>query len=131
MKEKLFYTAKYLIYIAALSQLALSQVHIGIITKIFEPRAGFFLFLFIIFGLIMAFNSSAVKKGSRIEIFIFGCLAAVTFGILYLRILFQDISAGNLLTFVDARSSIIYTIIAIAVYAISTATMLVTGNLNE
>jgi hypothetical protein len=131
MKEKLFYTAKYLIYIAAICQLAMSQVHISVITKVFEPTAGFYLFLFTIFGLVMAFNTTAVKKGSRIELFILGCLAASALGVMYLKIIFQDIQTGKLLTFSDARLSIIFSVATILIFLLSTAVMLITGNFNE
>lgn len=131
MKEKIFATAKYLIYIAALSHLALSQMHIDIITKVFEPTAGFLLFLFTIFGVVLAASTSSVQKGSRIEIFILGCTVAVIMGILYLRVIFQDIQAENLLTFDDVKLSVTVIISTLAVYVLGTATMLITGRLED
>lgn len=131
MKEKLFTAAKSLIYIAALSHLALTQMHIGIITKVFEPTSGFLLFLFTISGVVLAASTSSVKKGSRIEVFILGCIVAVVLGILYLRVIFQDIQAENLLTFDDVKVSVTIIISTILIYVISTATMLVTGRLED
>ncbi len=131
MKEKLFNIAKYLIFATAITQLAISQLHIEIITKVFNPAIGFYLFLFTIFGVLMAFNSSSFKSGQRTFLFVLGTIAAIVTGLLYVNVIFNDINAGNLLTFKDAQKSIIIAIVTIAIYAISSPIMIITGYLNE
>lgn len=131
MKEKIFTIAKFLIFATAILQLAISQLHIDIITKVFDPAIGFYLFLFTIFGVLMAFNSSSYKSGEKTFIFILGTLAAVITGILYVNVIFSDIAAGNLLTFKDAQQSIIIAISTITIYAVLAPTMMITGYLNE
>ena len=131
MKEKVFKTAKTLMFLVALGQLALSQVHIGIITKVFAPSVGIVLFLFIIFGLVTAFSSSAIARGTNAGVALLGCLAALIMGFFYLRILFADIATGTLLSFADARLSILFSLVAMAVYPLAIAVMLLTRNFDE
>lgn len=131
MKEKLYFMAKYLIFITAITQLAISQLHIGVITRVFDPAIGFYLFLFTIFGVLMAFNSSSYKTGQKTLIFVGGAVAAVLTGIKFVSIIFIDIAAGQLLTFEDAQKSITVAIVTIVIYAISTPIMIITGFLNE
>ncbi|MDC7235464.1 MAG: hypothetical protein PQJ58_19705 [Spirochaetales bacterium] len=128
MKEHLFKTARLLIYMAAIGQLALSQVHIGIITKVFAPSVGFFLFLFVIAGLVTAFNSSSAA--SKPLIAVLGCGASLLTGVLYLNIVFKDIANATLLTFEEAQVSIFVSLLAMFLYLAGTVTMLVTRNHN-
>lgn len=131
MKGKLFNISKYLIFITAIAQLALSQIHIDIITKVFDPAIGFYLFLFTIFGVLMAFNSSSFKSGEKTLLLVGGCAAAVITGILYLNVVFADIATAKLLTFEAAKTSIIAAVITIAIYVISTPVMIISGYNNE
>lgn len=131
MKGKLFNISKYIIFITAIAQLAISQIHIDIITKVFNPSIGFYLFLFTIFGVLMAFNSSSYKSGQRTFLLLGGCAAAVITGIIYLNVVFQDIATGKLLTLEAAQSSIIAAIVTIAIYTILTPVMIISGYRNE
>lgn len=128
MKELLFKSAKFTAIIAAIGQLAISQIHIGIITKVFEPSIGFFLFLFITFGVVMAFNSTSFRAESNPVLFLFGGIASSGTGLIYLNMLNADIRAENLLTFADARVSIFVSIAVITIYIASTIIMLSTRN---
>lgn len=51
--NKLEKITKILIFIAGLSQLVLSQVHIAAISKLFVREVGFYLFMFILFGIVL------------------------------------------------------------------------------
>lgn len=130
MKEKIFNTAKFLIGATAIIQLAMSQIHIGIITKVFLPEVGFFLFLFVIFGIVTAFNSSNVK-GIKAIIFSVGCLLACFLGGLYVTVLFKDIQMDNVLTFSQARESIIIILVSIFIYFFSGLAIMLTRNHDE
>lgn len=131
MNGKLFNISKYLIFVTAIGQLAISQVHIGIITKVFNPAVGFYLFLFTIFGVLMAFNSSSFKSGQRTPLLIGGCITAVLTGILYINVLFKDIALGKLLTFEVAQSSIVLAAVTVVIYAVFTPILIISGYKNE
>lgn len=131
MKEKIFNIAKYIIFVTAILQLAISQIHIDVITKVFEPSVGFSLFLFTIFSVLMAFNSSSYQYGQRTLLVIAGCAAAVVSGGVYLNVVFSDIATETLITFVDAKQSITAVCITLGIYLIFTPVMIVSGYLNE
>lgn len=131
MKEKIFKTAKFLVFATAIAQLALSQIQIEIITKVFEPSVGFALFGYSIFGVLMAFNSSSYQHGKKAILFIGGTILVVLTGLNYLRMLLLDINAGNLLTFADIKTGLILVVVSLAVYGIGSVVMLSTGNFDE
>lgn len=68
MKEesKIDKLIKILVFVAGISQLVLSQVHISAISKLFVKEVGFYLFMFILFGIILvpmviSFNDEHAK----------------------------------------------------------------------
>lgn len=126
MKEKLFNIARFSMFAVALVQLALSQIHIAIITKIFATEIGFFLFLFIIFGVVVAFNSMNLKSGKNMLIDVVGVVIASLAGIKYLSLVLQDLAVPNLLTFDEARVSIYFSILTIAIYMIGLLVLFLT-----
>lgn len=130
-KKHIFELSKWGVYVAALFQLAISQIHIKVITRVFEPSVGFFLFLFVVFGVVMVFNASSLRSGSRIAPFIFGAVVASLMGIFYIGIILLDIRQDNLLTFGEAQGSIFTAAAVLIVYVTATVGMLVTRNYNE
>lgn len=124
MKEMIFKASRIGIFVAAVGQLAVSQIHIGIITKVFEPSIGFFLFLFVTFGVVLAFNSSSMRNDTGAFIGSLFCIAAAVMGVIYLNILISDVRAGNVLTMEDATVSVLITIVVISTYVIGTVLML-------
>ena len=124
MKEKLFKAAKLSISAIALLQLALSQVHIKVITKVFASDIGFYLFLFILFGLVMTFSLSSMKRTSKIPLYLVLTVAAIGTGIIYLNMLFSDIATGQYLTYDVAMLSIIVSIVALVIYTVGTLVVL-------
>ena len=131
MKETLFKAFKIITFVVAVGQLAISQVHIGLITKVFEPSVGFLLFAFITFGVVMAFNAVSFRRGSNPMVLVFGGLLSSSAGFLYVRLLFADLNAGNLVTMEEARLSIVLSILSIVAYASSTVVLLFTRNHDE
>ncbi len=87
MKEWILKIAVALVMINALGQLALSQIHILATTKIFANQIGFYLFLFIIFGLTTAFNVTLIDKHRGIILFTVSCWVAAAFAFIYINIL--------------------------------------------
>lgn len=131
MKERIFKMAKFIVFATAITQLALSQIQIEVITKVFDPNIGFVLFGFTIFGVLMAFNSSSYQHGKRSAIFIGGTILVILTGLNYLRVLLLDISAGNLLTFEDIKTAFIIAAVSMVIYALGAVVMVATGNHNE
>ncbi len=110
----------------ALLQLALSQIHINVITKVFASEIGFYLFLFILFGLVMTFSLSSMKRDSKKPIYIALTIAALGSGFVYLRMLFADIATGQYLTMDVAMLSIIVSILSLVIYLVGTIVILST-----
>jgi len=126
MKERIFKISKFVIAAIAILQLAISQVHIKVITKVFASDIGFYLFLFILFGLVMAFNLSSLKRDSKMPRYLMMTIAAIGTGLVYIIMLFADIATGQYLTFDVALLSIVASIAAIAIYFVGTAVILLT-----
>ncbi len=127
MKTTIYNISKYIILAVALLQLAISQIHIEIITKVYETNVGFYLFLFIIFGLVVAFNSISNKKKSKMFIDLFGSVVAVFAGYQYITIVFANIAPDRLLNYQDIQYSIYISIAAIAIYIIGTIILFLTN----
>lgn len=119
------------VYIAAIGQLALSQIHIEVITRVFEPAVGFVLFLFVTFGVVTAFSSSSLHKGTGVVPYLLIVSTATVVGFIYLRIVIRDIQLDNVLTLPEAIGSLVIASIVMAVYAAASVGMLLTRNFNE
>lgn len=126
MREKIFNITRYSLFSISLIQLALSQIHIGIITKVFATDVGFFLFLFIIFGIVVAFNSINLRSNKNMVLDIVGSIVASVAGFKFLSIVLNDLKSGNVLTFSEAKWSITFTIIGIISYSLGTIVLLLT-----
>lgn len=101
MKEWILKILAALLLINALGTLALSQIHILAITKIFAPEIGFYLFFFIIFGLTTAFNAYLADKLTSILLYIFTSILAIGAGLIYLNLMQGDVAAQDALTMSD------------------------------
>lgn len=117
--------------IAALGNLALSQIHIGTITKVFAADIGFYFFLFIIFGFVTFMNSMNMRKktstiGNAILMLVFGILSSGV-GIVYIKILLDDIKMENLLTMQDITVVLYLTIASVIIYGLGCIGILVTN----
>jgi hypothetical protein len=115
MKELLLKFAIGIVFVNAIGQLAGSQIHILAITKLFAREVGFYLFLFIIFGLVTGFNVFLLDKKKGLLFFIFSCWVTAGAGLIYLKIMQTDVAAQETLTLVDVQQSWILMIIAICI----------------
>lgn len=131
MKQRLFKISKFAISTMALFQLAISQVHIKVITKVFASNIGFYLFLFILFGLVMTFSLSSMKKAGKMPLYLVLTVAAIANGIIYLNMLFADIATGAYLTMDVALFSIVISMVTLAIYLLGTITILLTREKEE
>lgn len=120
MKEWAIKIAVGFLLINALGTLAVSQVHILAITKIFAPEIGFYLFLFVIFGLTTGFNAYLAEKRSNILLFIFTSFLVIGAGLVYLNIMQGDVAAQDTLTMSDEaiRNSWWLVIISLIIYGV-------------
>ncbi len=120
MKDLIIKIIAALLLITALGTLALSQVHILAITKIFVPEIGFYLFFFIIFGLTTAFNAYLADKRSSILLYIFTSFLVIGSGLIYLNLMQGDVAAQENLTMSDAdiRNSWLLVIISLIIYTV-------------
>lgn len=120
MKEKLFNITILLMSITAILQLAASQIHIKTITKVFVTEIGFYLFLFIIFGLVTLFNLTTIKKSTNDFMFVLCSLVVSGVGIKYLQLLLNDYNSYDSIKFKDIYESLYMVIAGIAIYAFGT-----------
>ncbi len=123
MKQRITQLLSILLFITGVGTLALSQIHILASTKIFAAEIGFYLFLFVIFGLTTGFNAVLIEKPRSIFFFILSGLLASGAGVIYLRILQTDVAAQDALTMDDVQSSFQMAIGAIVIYLLGVITI--------
>ncbi len=107
------------VLLTGIGGLAISQVHISTITKLFVREIGFYLFLFVIFGLTTSFNTFLLDKRRGIIFFVLSGWFAAAAGIVYLQLMQADVASQAALTMVDVQTSWYIVIFSIAVFMIS------------
>ena len=118
MKEWTLKIVVGMMLISALGELAMSQIHIQAITKIFANEIGFYLFLFIIFGLTTAFNAYLLEKRTGLIILAISGLLAVGAGYIYLDLMQTDVAAQASLSMADVRTSWLLVSISMGIYLV-------------
>ncbi|GAB4262938.1 MAG: hypothetical protein Kow0080_00780 [Candidatus Promineifilaceae bacterium] len=118
MKEWILKIAIGMTLINGLGELALTQIHISAITKLFVNEIGFYLFLFIIFGITATFNVFSLEKRQNIIFFMVSCWVTAVFGYIYLRLLQADVAAQDALTMADVQTSWLLMIVSIGIYLV-------------
>ena len=119
MKDIVLKTAVAILLITSLGQLAASQIHILAITKIFANQIGFYLFLFIIFGLTTAFNAQLLNNKRRgLGLFIGSRILAIGAGYIYMNLMQTDVAAQKAITMADVQNSWLLVGGSIAIYVI-------------
>ena len=107
-----------ILLIVGVGQLAISQIHIEAITKIFANQIGFYLFLFIIFELTTGFNAVLVEKPLSVVSLIASAILSSLGGFIYLRLLQTEIVTQEQLTMADVSDSFRYVVFSIVVYLV-------------
>ena len=105
-----------ILLIVGVGQLAISQIHIEAITKVFANQIGFYLFLFMIFGLTTGFNAVLIEKPLSVASLIVSAILSSIGGVIYLRILQAEVVTQEQLTMVDVNESFRYVAFSIVVY---------------
>lgn len=107
-----------LLLVSALGELAMSQIHIQAITRIFANEIGIYLFLFIIFGITTAFNAYLLENRTSLIVFTATGLLTLGTGYLYLTTMQTDVAAQQILTMTDVRTSWILISISMGIYLV-------------
>lgn len=133
MKEKLFTVSKGLLITAGLLELALSQVHILMITKLFTSYVGFYLFIFVIAGMLILFNLSSmtVDNSAKMKEFLMSSVAAIGSGGFFIYIAWTDYLEQESIVFEDIQMSVAMIAIGIVVYIVGTSAVAVSYTLHE
>jgi len=118
MKEWMLKIAVGIILINGLGELALTQIHILAITKLFVNEIGLYLFMFIIFGITATFNVLSLKKRRNIIFFSISCWVTAVFGYIYLTMMQTDVAAQDTLTMADVQTSWLLMIVSIGIYLV-------------
>jgi len=105
-----------IVFLTGLGNLAMSQVHILASTKVFASYIGIYLFMFIIFGLITAFNIFTLNKLKSIIFFMVTSWMAAISGFLFLRIMRTDIITQGAFILADVQQSLTLVIVSIIIY---------------
>jgi len=111
-----------IIGLVAIGNLALSQVHIEIIVKVFASEIGIFFFLYILFGLVvfmssLGLNKKQVNKGN-LALFIMVTIAELAVGVKYIMLLVADAQIAQLLVMSDITHVLVISIVSLAAYFI-------------
>ena len=118
MKEWILKIAVGIILVNGLGELALTQIHVLAITKLFVNEIGLYLFMFIIFGITATFNALSLEKRQSIIFFAVSCWITAVFGFIYLRLLQADVAGQDTLTMADVQTSWLLIIISIGIYLV-------------
>lgn len=105
-----------IVLINGIGEMALSQVHILAVTKLFVTEIGFYLFLFIIFGLTTAFNGLLLDKPRGVILLVVSGAIASGAGFIYLRLLQADVAKQTTLTMADVQTSAMLVAVSIVIY---------------
>lgn len=107
-----------ILLIMGVGQLAISQVHIEAATKIFANQIGFYLFVFMIFGLTTGFNAVLIEKPISILSLIVSSILSAVGGVVYLRLLQADVLRQEQLTMADVNDSFRLVLFSVIVYLV-------------
>lgn len=105
-----------IVLVNGIFELAVSQIHILAITKLFSTQIGIYLFLFIIFGLTTAFNGLLLDKRRGVFLLIASGVVAAGAGFIYLRLLQDDLASKASVTMEDVQVSALLVAASIVIY---------------
>ncbi|GAB5493177.1 MAG: hypothetical protein Phog2KO_33920 [Phototrophicaceae bacterium] len=115
MRDWLLRILRVIALVNAFGQLAISQIHISAITKVFINEIGFYLFFFIIFCLLTGFNTFLAENRRGIVFLILANWVTAVAGYIYVDILQTDVANQQSLAFADIQLSWTLAVVAIAI----------------
>lgn len=107
-----------ILLIVGVGHLAISQIHIEAITKIFANQIGFYLFIFIIFGLTTGFNAILIEKPFSVLSLMVSSILSSVGGFIYLRLLQADVLEQEKLAMADVSDSFQLVAASIGIYLV-------------
>ena len=133
MKEKLFKIAKALLVTVSLLELALSQIHIEMITKLFTSHVGFYLFLFVISGMLVLFNltSMTIDNSGKLKEFIMAIVVAAASGIYFVYVTWTDFITQESVMFEDIQLSVALICIGLVIYILGCISIVTSYSIHE
>lgn len=118
----MYKTIRLIVMLTALVQLAVSQIHIGMITNLFVRDIGFYLFIFIISGLLILFNLTSMKDPgagkSQVPMMSVVTLVSLGSGITFLVKTYGDFLVQDSVLLEDIQVSMAFIIVSMVVYLI-------------
>ncbi len=106
-----------IVVVLGLGNLALSQIHIEVITQLNERLTGLTMFMFVLFGLVSIFLITRMKdRKSGVYRAMGSILITILIGLLFNTYLYQDFVEFDFVTFDTIATSFIFTIILILAY---------------
>lgn len=122
-----------LVVLAGALELALSGYHISAITIMFSRQIGFYLFLFILFGILLVAISTSIKDMDLSNAFklILTSGAASISGAYTAYLMWHDFKASKSIVFSNFRTSFFLIIAGVAIYVVGSVIMLVIGLLDK
>ncbi len=111
----------------ALVQLALSQIHIEMITRLFVTDIGFYLFIFIIAGLLILFNlTSMAKRGSgRLGMYSVMTLVSLVSGAIFVFKAYGNFLTEESVVMETIQLSLFFIIVSMVVYLVGGAIVII------
>lgn len=110
------------IIINSVTQLAISQIHIKAIYEMFTSTIGFYLFAFIIIGLITLFNVTRLSKRSNLFVTALFAIFTVIFGVIYLNLAITDKANSSTILL-----SVIVMAVGVLIYLGSAVLLIISG----
>jgi len=115
-----------IIVVLALGNLALSQIHIGVITQIFERLSGLVMFMFVLFGLVTLFLVTRMKdRKSGVYRAMGSIVFTIALGSLFSYYLYNDVLTQPSVTFQTIATSFIFSIILIVFYIVALVLLII------
>jgi len=118
--------SKWLMIIMATLQLALSQIHIKAILIVFAQPVAFYLFLFILFGMLVMFTLISTKVLDKSNIFkiILSSIITCASGIYTAYLMWSDFKSYDTIAYEDIEKSLYLLLLGVVIYLIGTLVIL-------
>jgi len=127
MRDFLVKIAVFIVVVFAVGNLAFSQVHIGVIVKVFNRIVGLTMFGFILFGLVSLFAVTRLTaERNTILRALLSLVVTSALGITYITILLRDVATQESVTYFLIYNSFITAVVIVVGYLIA-ALLLVIG----
>lgn len=125
--------AKGLVGLAAIGHLVFTSIHVKALLLLENEICGFFMFLFVLFGLVALFEATRIQEGHRLEKVFTAVMCGVTSGMgLLLVSIYRDAIANQRgLEPALVTRAVGFSMILIAIYVVAGVLLLIDAVKNE